>query len=82
MTNETLPNVTIEETSKSDSFWLGFTLGFIVHVFGYVIAIFLKQKKMRKGLLIGSTISFVITLIAGFLLAIMFILIYRGRGPL
>lgn len=65
----------------NDKFWLGFFLGYITHLFGFIIAIFLKDKRFKKGTLSGAVISLISITIFALLIVIVMINIYKHGFP-
>ncbi len=57
-----------QETNRDDNFWLGFLIGYLTNLIGFILAIFIKKKKTRKGIIIGSTVTFVVSTIFAALL--------------
>ncbi|HZJ89443.1 MAG TPA: hypothetical protein VFD05_01995 [Bacilli bacterium] len=71
-----------EQSINNGNVWLGLLIGYFTNVLGLIIAIFVKQTKTRKGIIIGVIISLIVTTIFALLIVFVLTMIYRGQGSL
>lgn len=83
MIQDNLPAKTNENKQNpvdDGSYLIGILLGCFLNVLGLIVAIFIKQKKTKKALIITSLISFLMTIIIAILVVHTMIKIYGGFG--
>ena len=74
---------TLNKPLKQDyegSFILGFILGYFLNIFCLLLAIFIKQKRTKKALIITSIVTFIMLVIFSILIVDTMIKAYGGSG--
>ncbi len=67
-----------QPSTDEGSFIVGFLIGYLTNIIGFIIAFFVKQRKLRNGTLIGAGVSLIGSIVFAIFMVILMMRVYGG----